>query len=270
MNKVLSANIKVHTSLIRSGAYESSPHRSAESKERLTGCLAKLNVQSESSPMHLDVGCGDGFVFECVPDDWTTFGADITPEMLLRCANKHPRAQLVNAPAENLPFEDSYFDVVTCYSFLDHLEDTRLFYSEALRLLKPGGYFYFGLSPNRDFYTKLGLCNDGYRSRLQEKLDLDLEVMKAFHDGEYYQKNFNIDPEDLQLSEPGKTRAGGLDPIEEIAALIKAGAGEVSLAYEWILQQNRLEPQHIDVLHAFLPFSGGCFKYFDLIGSKPW
>jgi SAM-dependent methyltransferase len=265
---IIEANQRVHTALIISGEYQKSPHRRPESTRRVRSVLSSLHPSSNEL-MHLDIGCGDGFVFECTPENWASQGIDATPAMLAVCAKNHPNVKLTEGFAEALPFSDSSFDVLTCYSFLDHLESTDRFFSEAMRVLKPGGVFYFGLNPNRDFYASLLQSNFFELSDfLRKTVDVPLEVHKAFNDGMYYEENFGIDKKDLEQCEPGKSITHGLSCGEEHAKLKALGFGEIQIAYEWVLQQNRLDPDVIDTITKFLPFTSSCFKYFDLMGKK--
>jgi SAM-dependent methyltransferase len=265
---VIKANQYVHSSLILSGEYQKSPHRGAESVRRVRAVLAGF-LSSEQKISHLDVGCGDGFIFECRPAHWTSHGIDATPEMLNACAENHPEVKLKEGCAEALAFDDASFDVVTCYSFLDHLEFTERFYSEAIRILRPGGVFYFGLSPNRGFYVELERTRQfNLSGLLTSNVDMSLEFKKAFDDGSYYEDNFGIAKEDLVRCEPGKSISHGLSPTEERAKLERLGVSEIKVEYEWVFQQNRHNPNVIKTLKDFLPFSSSCFKYFDLSGIK--
>ena len=268
MSKVIDANRKVHQALIISGEYQKSPHRSLVSQQRLREKISRLVIQEKLGFKHLDVGCGDGFMFDCVPRHWARFGIDVTDAMLAECGKRHPDVNLRLGVAENLPFESESFDFVTCYSFLDHLEDTETFYSEAMRVLKRGGNFYFGLSPNRDFLAQLSVVRNFKVSAVLKTLDLDVELKKAFDDGTYYQEQFGIDASELQDCEPGKSVRMGLHPWEELGKLHTFGAMQTKVIYEWIFQQNRIDPDSVKVIEAFLPFTAPCFKYFDLFGCK--
>lgn len=69
---------------------------------------------------------------------------DLTPEML-DAASRFITAQGVEnvefkvADAENLPFEDGLFDLVTCRIAPHHFPDIPRFVCESARVLKPGG-----------------------------------------------------------------------------------------------------------------------------------
>ncbi len=267
-SEVIEANRRVHSSLILSGEYQKSPHRSTESVHRVQSILSGLHPSSQSLA-HLDVGCGDGFIFECKPSHWVSHGVDATLEMLQACASNHPEVMLQLGYAESLPFKDASFDVLTCYSFLDHLESTEDFYAEAMRVLKPGGVFYFGLSPNREFYVALmRMPQFKLSDTLCRQVDLSLESEKAFDGGSYYEKNFGIDKNDLARCEPGKSIARGLSPEGEQSKLVRLGVSRIEVKYEWIFQQNRLDSKIVSNLTDFLPFTSPCFKYFDLMGVK--
>lgn len=269
MSNVIEANRKVHATLIKNGHYQQSPHRSPESRLKVAEKLATLQLPHQNKIRHLDAGCGDGFVFECRPANWKSAGIDVTDEMLQECARNHPEVELYNSPVESMPFEDESFDVVTCYSFLDHLQDTRRFYTEVLRVLKPGGTFYFGLSPNRSFLKALLLYPYTPSSLTNTGVDVVVEYKKGFDEGKYYQENFGLDPLTVVECEPGKAQTLGLDPMEEIAKLSEIGATKPRILYEWVVQQNKLDNEAIKTLHEFLPLTSGCFKYFDIQGIKP-
>lgn len=266
--QVIEANQRVHAALLKAGHYQQSPHRRPESKARVSAQLQQIADTNDDSLQMLDVGCGDGFMFECTPSNWQRHGIDMTPEMLAACQTNHPDVQLQQAPAEALPFLDHSFDLVTCYSFLDHLPSPEKFYAEALRVLKPGGKFYFGLNPNRSFTQSLKLLSSLDAYNRSDRIDLELEYKKAFDDGSYYETAFGINKTDLERCEPGKTIQQGMSAVDELYKLNLLGASECKLVFEWIAQQNKLSIQEVDLIRSLLPASSGCFKYFDLIGKK--
>src|SRR4029077_3278674 len=51
---------------------------------------------------------------------------------------------IVPGVAESLPFEDESFDYVHAYSVLEHVDDPHRCFSEAYRVLRPGGAYLFG------------------------------------------------------------------------------------------------------------------------------
>lgn len=271
-SKAVEANIRVHEALLVAGEYEKSPHRRQESIDRLRGILRSFEAPSaegRGAIAHLDIGCGDGFVFECVPDGWACSGADASKGMLARCAEKHPGVVLYNSCAEDIDVPDGSFDVITCYSFLDHLEDREIFYREVFRLLRSGGVFFFGLSPNRLFSGALRAAEFHHGQTVYASGVLESEMSKAWDNGKYYSEAFGISETDLVLCEPGKTAHGGMDPAQELDQLKSKGFRALRLEYHWIMAQHLLDPSVVRTIESLLPISASAFKYFDMYGQKP-
>lgn len=85
----------------------------------------------------LDVGCGSGeFLVRLRQAGADPVGADPAPAMVA-AASVH--APVVQADAENLPFEAGRFDVVTAVNALQFADDTSAALREFARVLTPGG-----------------------------------------------------------------------------------------------------------------------------------
>jgi SAM-dependent methyltransferase len=97
----------------------------------------------------LDVGCGTGSlalaIRRTVGAAGRVAGIDPSPEMIGRARGKARRAKLqidfAEAPAQELPFEASSFEVVTSTLVLHQLPPTDLHaaVAEMIRVLRPGG-----------------------------------------------------------------------------------------------------------------------------------
>lgn len=269
ITKAIEANIRVHETLLAAGEYEKSPHRSIESKARVMAILNALDLKIKSTDaVHLDVGCGDGFIFECAPERWRKNGVDAAQGMLDKCQLNHPSIGLKRGIAEKIDHDSNKFDVVTCYSFLDHLEDRAAFYAEVYRVLKPGGIFYFGLSPNQLFSEVIGLIEQAEGGNLYSHENLKIEKQKSLDNGAYYTDRYGISNIDLELCEPGKTEFGGMKASLEISTLDKIGFIDLRVRYNWIMAQNILSDDVVKILYGALPVSASAFKYFDLFGEK--
>lgn len=264
MDKIIQANINVHTKLVQDGNYQLSPHKLDENKKKIKRILRKKIKRNNI--LHLDVGCGDGFIFDCTPKTWSSYGLDITDAMINECKKNHPSIVVKKGVAEKIPFPNSHFDFVSCYSFLDHLKDTSLFYKEVYRILKPGGYFFFGLNPNSHFFNSIQLIYH-VSNKKNKKFSPEDEFKKAFHNAEYYRK-FGIKEIDLELCEPGRSRSNGLNPFTEIMILENFFKKPIEIKFNWIVNQNRLEKNFIKSIYDALPFSSSLFKYFDIYGQK--
>jgi SAM-dependent methyltransferase len=65
------------------------------------------------------------------------YGIDVDPDKIAEAGQELPNLQV--APAECLPFENGWFDVVLSHEVWEHVEDDRAAAREAVRVLRPGG-----------------------------------------------------------------------------------------------------------------------------------
>lgn len=96
----------------------------------------------------LDLGCGTGAVIKAILDmgsNKKAYGIDLSENMLQVAKEKlEDRATLTLGDAENLPYEDSFFDVVYCNDSFHHYPAPDKVVAEVHRVLKPGGTFIIG------------------------------------------------------------------------------------------------------------------------------
>lgn len=100
-------------------------------------------LRNESFEDVLDVGCGTGAVLELLhgeyPEKHLT-GLDLTPRMIeAACAKRLENVCFVVGDAEALPFESQSFGAVLCSNSFHHYPHPEKFFSEAARVLRPGG-----------------------------------------------------------------------------------------------------------------------------------
>ena len=95
----------------------------------------------------LDIATGAGHTaLAFAPYLASVIASDLTPEMLVEAAKLAEARGFKNmstteADAENLPFADDFFNLVTCRIAPHHFPDIPAFVSEVQRVLKPGGTF---------------------------------------------------------------------------------------------------------------------------------
>ena len=93
----------------------------------------------------LDVATGTGFTARALAGLVSSVvAADVSTGMLEQAASLSAVAgieniQFVEAPAEELPFDDSVFDIVTCRIAAHHFVSIEDFAAESYRVLQPGG-----------------------------------------------------------------------------------------------------------------------------------
>lgn len=104
-------------------------------------------IAPHQSPLVLDVATGTGrlplALLNHAHFQGRIIAADLSRRMLAHAADKfiddEARVTLLRAPAENLPFADDTFDVVTCLEALEFMERPREALREVIRVLRPGG-----------------------------------------------------------------------------------------------------------------------------------
>jgi ubiquinone/menaquinone biosynthesis C-methylase UbiE len=99
----------------------------------------------------LETACGTGIVTRALaaalPDTVTITATDLNQPMI-DFAKLQPGAERVHwqqADAQDLPFPDQTFDIVVCQFGVMFFPDKERAYREALRVLKPGGHYFFNV-----------------------------------------------------------------------------------------------------------------------------
>ena len=106
------------------------------SKRRLVRAL--LGDRLSSGAKCLDLGCGTGAMSRELASLAPTFSLDYEFEAL-KFARDRGLDRLVRGSAENLPFADDSFDIVTALDVVEHVDDDHAAAREIARVLKPGG-----------------------------------------------------------------------------------------------------------------------------------
>ena len=155
----------------------------------------------------LDVGCGSGQFLRTLGGlGAAASGVDPAAGMVALARTVAPLADIRLAEAENLPFADRSFDVVTAVNALQFADDTIDALAEFARVLAPGGY------------VAVANWAEGARN------DIDaIEAAVAAADGE------DVD-DDLPV-EGDLRAAGGLEALVAEAGLELVGAGLVEVPW---------------------------------------
>lgn len=101
----------------------------------------KLTPEDYKNKNVLDIGCGPRGSLEWCDNATELIGLDPLADEYLLLNKNIKRMKFVKGVSENIPFEDSYFDIVTSFNSIDHVDNLDNTINEIKRVLKPKGYF---------------------------------------------------------------------------------------------------------------------------------
>lgn len=126
--------------------------------------LQALETEEERLPLYLkvglkdahkvlDVGCGSGFVTRDIArlTKGTVIGVDGSPRLLevaKKTLSETTNTSICLGDAQNLPFQDNTFDLVTCNLLLMWADDPQTVVKEMARVVKPKGKILASLEPD--------------------------------------------------------------------------------------------------------------------------
>ncbi|HEV2836966.1 MAG TPA: class I SAM-dependent methyltransferase [Pyrinomonadaceae bacterium] len=87
----------------------------------------------------LDVGCGTGANLLMLSQYGDAEGVDVSEDALAFCRERG-LDQVKQGAGEDLPYEDSTFDLVTAFDVVEHMDDDLAGLKEMFRVLRPGGH----------------------------------------------------------------------------------------------------------------------------------
>ncbi|HLO12611.1 MAG TPA: class I SAM-dependent methyltransferase [Pseudoneobacillus sp.] len=157
----------------------------------------------------LDVATGGGHTANAfAPLVKNVVAVDLTEKMLIAAekfitGNGYQNVQFTVGDAENLPFQDQSFDIVTCRIAPHHFPNVEAFIKEVYRVLKPEGQFLLddNVSPEDDeldqFYNSVEKMRDYSHYRAWKKTEwlrmLELQGFKVY-ETHRFDKTFLFEP----------------------------------------------------------------------------
>ncbi len=103
----------------------------------IAGFVEQICRDFKHRPRILDVGCGTGGNLMMLSQFGDAEGVDVSPDALEFCRQRGLKTKL--GAAEQLPYDDATFDLVTALDVVEHIDDDVAGLREMRRVLKPDG-----------------------------------------------------------------------------------------------------------------------------------
>lgn len=158
----------------------------------------------------LDIGCGKGFFLERAEKSYETYGIDISEYAIEQAHPRLHNTKLYIGDADQLDFDRDYFDIITCFDLLEHLDSPELAIKKCYLILREGGLFIFRV-PNTDSYGLRWLKENWHGHRDQTHVSLlsneewghlleenGFRIIDRFYDGLWDSPYFKVIPAFIQ------------------------------------------------------------------------
>jgi glycosyltransferase involved in cell wall biosynthesis len=117
----------------------------------------------------LDIGCGDGKLFDYCPPGPKLVGIDVSKVAIKLAKLRRPNISFKIADVRYLPFPDNYFDFAFCLEVLYYLPDDTKAFDEIKRVVRRRGRALIGLTLGFPYYDY---------SEITEKIKTKFTILK--------------------------------------------------------------------------------------------
>ena len=153
--------------------------------------IEKIGAPIVKESVVLDVGVGTGRLLDLV-DAKEKYGLDISISYLKKV--KKLGVEVICSKVEDMPFEDSSFDIVFATDILEHVLDLNKAIEHMTRVLKPNGYLIFRVPYKEDIEPYL---TEEYPYEFSHLRNFDMSTIKAL-----FTKIFEYEILDHSFSRP--------------------------------------------------------------------
>lgn len=117
----------------------------------------------------LDAGCGSGRTLEELSRYGEVFGIELDPGAA-EMARGRDCGEVRVGRLEELPWEDGYFDLITCLDVIEHTPDDRVTLRELRRVAQPGGFLLVTVPAYQGLWSMHDVANHHYRRYSRSRL----------------------------------------------------------------------------------------------------
>lgn len=109
-------------------------------KQTYGGYIQTILPNLPAKENYLDIGCGNGFMLEKAKELGFVNVFGVEPgEKPVALARADIRPQITIGFFESGMYQENFFDLITIFQTLDHLENPKVILKECFKILKPGG-----------------------------------------------------------------------------------------------------------------------------------
>ncbi len=204
----------------------------------IIGRIKEFLSLAEPLSSALDVGCGTGLSTIALKEiAENVVGVDASAEMIALAPRENEIKYFV-APAENLPFEENEFDIITL-SQVFHWLDKDKFLAEANRVLRPNGwlvaydnYFSGQMTENTEFHR-------WYKEEYLEKYPIPPRGKILFTSENINPYGFRLHKEEWVKNIVGFSLGGIVDYLvtqSNVIAAVEGGKEKIEEVREWLTE----------------------------------
>jgi SAM-dependent methyltransferase len=117
----------------------------------------------------LDAGCGSGRTLEELGRYGHVYGIELDPGAA-SVARERGHGEVRIGRLEELPWEDGYFELITCLDVIEHTPDDRVTLRELRRVCKPGGFLLVTVPAYQGLWSTHDVANHHYRRYSRARL----------------------------------------------------------------------------------------------------
>jgi SAM-dependent methyltransferase len=110
----------------------------------------------------LDAGCGSGRTLEELGRYGEVYGVELDPGAA-SVARERGCGEVREGRLEELPWEDGFFDLITCLDVIEHTPDDRVTLRELRRVCQPGGFLLVTVPAYQALWSTHDVANHHYR-----------------------------------------------------------------------------------------------------------